>query len=212
MPPNCKLCRLASIISSNSHRISIHSLVPVRCFLPHGHYNNRWSLSRPKAPPEISRRCNACKSFPGCCINLDSKRMYIQHEIMEQEGFLSHGGCHDPALPFGVICRLLAHIPCCKKTSGTDSLPSISKWAWKTSQDNITVEKVDLEYVLCLLYFLFVLHAACFFHGCLVRYGKMVVTHCWWFYLDGCFSKFHYQPFIVLLASSWNTLCSETCF
>ena len=92
------------------------------------------------------------------------------------------------------------------KTSDTDSLPRVGACAWKTAPDDVTVENVDLEYVLCLLYFLFLPHSACFLHGCLVRLGKMVVSHCWWPYLDGGFSQFYYQPFIVLLASTWNAV------
>ena len=178
IPPNCKLWRFASILPGNFHRIPIHSLVTVWCFFPYIHSNNNRSLSRPETSLEVSRRCNAYKSCLGCRINLGSQWMYFQLEIMEPEGVLSHSGRHDPALSFGVVCRLLAHISCCSKTSDNDSLPSISACAWKTAPDDVTVEKVHLEYVLCLLYFLFVLHTSCFFHGCLVRRGKMVVSRC----------------------------------
>lgn len=109
--------------------------------------------------------------------------MYFQHEIMEQEGFLSHDGCHDPTLSFGVVCRLLAHISCCSKTSYTDSLPSISACAWKTAPDDVTVEIVYLEYVSCLLYF-FLCYTP------LVSFTVVsFVTEKWWFLIVGDFTS-----------------------
>ena len=176
--PNCKLWWVASFLPSNSHRLPIHSLVPVWCFIPYIHSNNSWSLSRLQASLEVSRRCNAYKGCLGGSINLDSQRMYFQHEIMEQDCVLLHYGCHDPALSPRVVCHLLAYISCYSKTSDTNSLPRISARALKTAPDDVIVEKVDLKHVLCLLHFLFVLHSACFFHRCLVRNGKMVVSHC----------------------------------
>lgn len=60
-----------------------------------------------------------------------------------------------------------------------DLLLRVGVCVWKIVLDDVIVENVDLEYVLCLLYFFFLLYFVCFFYGCFVCYGKMVVFYCW---------------------------------
>ena len=179
IPPNCKLWWLASILSSNFHRLPIHSLVPVGVsflaftaitvdrFLAHKlHLRYHVAVTHTRAALVVALiwKVNGW---------ISSMRLWNRNTVAVTTLLCLLGSFVAYWRIFGIVRSYNS------KTSDTDSLPRVGACAWKTAPDDVTVENVDLEYVLCLLYFLFLPHSACFLHGCLVRHGKMVVSHCW---------------------------------